>query len=159
MIRRWRWLAAPMVVAIAACGQRATAPASHEPAAAATGTPPPTQPESPADRDAAIAIVARVIGTYAITDEAIATLQRVGTSPETIASVARLELTTGTGAGLFLKPNGQPGLALARTRDGTYYDEPNDIEVSFELPATGHVDLVVVRQGPLVLTYAYVDGK
>jgi hypothetical protein len=156
---------------VAACGAPAPAPAQptqppapHPPAphpptspTVQASSPAPTTAEAPADRDAALARLARVLGAYTITDEAIARLQLVGTSPETIASVSRLDLMLAPDVRIFLKPNGQPGINLERARDGTFYNAHDDIRIAFELPATGHVSSIIVTQGPLVLRYAYAD--
>jgi hypothetical protein len=153
------------VVAFAsACGSPAPAPAPAPLATTTTTTEPstgprPTTTERLADRDAAMASIARVAGTYTITDEALATLQLVGTSQATIDSVETLELTLASYTGIYLKPGGQPGIDLVSAPDGTFYNEHDDIRVSFELPASGHVSHIIVTQGPLVLRYAYVDGK
>jgi len=123
--------------------------AAVEAAFGATLEPPVSRKQGTLDP----AIVARVVGTYAITDEGIAAVKQLGAPQELVDSIMTIEVTASSD-GLSMKPNGQDAVNLTPVEGGAFFDEASGVELSFELPSAGPVTGVTLSQGPLRIRYS-----
>ena len=97
-------------------------------------------------------VAARLVGTYQLTDEAIATLEKLD-APRTLTDAIRTCELTATSSTIVAKPNGQAAITLDPLADGSFYDADHDIRIRFQLPWDGPVQELTMIQGRLVLGY------
>lgn len=116
------------------------------------GTPEPAVHEKPGTLDPAI--VARVVGSYELTDDAKAKLVEMK-AQQLVDQIATLVVTSSP-IGIVAKPKGQGPIELAPMADGSFYDADHDIRLRFELPATWGTDpaqQATLSQGKLAVSY------
>lgn len=118
--------------------------------AALGGTPKPVEKVQKGTLDPAV--VARVTGEYAITDEGKAKLVELSMPPEVIESV--LSVSIGASAnGITAKPVGQASVELLPSTDGSFFAAGPNIRIRFQLPSSGNSNELTLEQGGLVITY------
>ena len=98
------------------------------------------------------AVVARVIGTYALSAASKQDLTTRGAPAALLASIETIAIH-GLPDALEVKPVGQGPARLAPTGPATFYDPGTRAELRFDLPATGPATGFTLTQGPLTLTY------
>jgi CubicO group peptidase (beta-lactamase class C family) len=98
------------------------------------------------------ALVARVVGMYALPDDTKAKLAAMKLPKEIIDTILTIEVTASEG-GVTIKPNGQGAVELAPAEGGGFFDAAHGIRLRLELPASGPVQTIVLEQGPLAIPY------
>lgn len=98
------------------------------------------------------AVVARVVGEYAITEESKAALLEKKIPQAILDSIVTLAIGPSP-VGISMKPAGQPAVEMVPTTDGAFYVAAHQARLRYTLPASGNVVEVSLEQGPLVIKY------
>lgn len=108
----------------------------------------------PADRSQAAdpAVVARLVGRYALTDDSKAKLATATVPQKIIDTIVSLNLTAGP-TGLIAKFNGQDPVELAAQSDGSFFSVETSVRLTFDATAPGNAAAVTIAQGPLSIIY------
>jgi CubicO group peptidase (beta-lactamase class C family) len=97
-------------------------------------------------------VIARLVGTYELTDDARARLAAIKAPRQLVDSIVTIEITRSAG-GIVMKPAGQSPVELGPQADGSFYQPDHDIRLSFELAGGDAASGVVLAQGKLALGY------
>ena len=94
------------------------------------------------------AVIARVTGTYKLTDESRAQIIALGAPQTLVDAIASMDLS-GIPEGILMKAIGQAGANMVPTADGSYYNLPNKVRLRFAADGKSFV----LEQNTLKITY------
>jgi CubicO group peptidase (beta-lactamase class C family) len=98
------------------------------------------------------AVTARLAGTYQLDEKSKAAAAALGLPEAVLASVMSITVTANP-EGITMKPVGQDALEMIPLADGSFWAKGPKVQISFVVPASGPIIEVVLKQGPLGLTY------
>lgn len=110
---------------------------------------PPVEPE-PARLE--MEVVAKLIGSYRLSDDSRKTAAATGLPAKLIDSIDTVVLSRAT-QGISMKPKGQPAAKLRAIEGGSFYNRASGVRVEPSFDADGSVSRLRLTQGALSLDY------